>query len=169
MADLELSPMPLPRALGDRVIIHPPNITGTEKITIKAGWILGVPNVWDIELIRLTLVADATVASRYIQAKTYSESGHLKELHGFKSIAITASQTKRLIISGVQSYGSGWTSADFYVGNSPLPVFQGDEELVINTNTGKAGDVLRSVFVLTFKNRSMGMPDYSEFILGNKT
>lgn len=133
------------------------NITGADILDIQAGVYKELDLNWRLVSLYLTLVCDATVASRYMSAHIGAGAGVLQVGTQLSSAAVTASQSRTFsVASYVVLTNSATIGEASSVGIGDNLIFGGEERLRLQVKNGVAGDILTGRARLEFRGAGRG-------------
>ena len=134
-------------------------MTGVDEYRFFAGYLMEVPNVWEVCQLRVVLATDATVANRTLRVRQVVKSSTLIEAIG-DNVPASTSVTHLYFPMG---YESATMSAAFLGLNPKGMTIDGDtDHLKITVDTGKAGDTVTINVNFRWLNWELGMlPPYA--------
>jgi len=143
---------------------------GVNHLHINAGMDLDIPNHWEMFRGNIVYQADANVANRmiYIYSRGDDPAGGIQG-DEIESIAITASQTKEIILSRVTDRNNlKSTTSEFQALLLPGAFFiRGNHYIIMSISDAQAGDKITYAFEFRFLNWELGLEDPRETTPGS--
>jgi len=132
-------------------------IAGNSYFDIKAGFNLGVPNMWTPASVLITIAASADVANRTVKYELFVENQIVDKV--YNSTAVTASETKSFILSTTGTVSNMLkVGAHGYVELNDMSFLMGGEDFArISIASGQAADVVTILSVYRWRNWDLGM------------